>query len=212
MSTQTPRSPVSVQKQLESARIEQALDLEQRIWSARGYGSLSPYDRYRGQSDIFTAERDDICIGLVRVIKGRPYPPPFLALPIENAEQRSELVFGCQNGIVEELGTTAVLPTEPAFDAALRLWRLAYRDACSRGVQYWGVIMEPRRIIAINRRYAFLFEQIGAAAWYQGGLCAAHLMNLQTVREHMRRIDSRQYYWFVEADTVISPSQTPLRK
>jgi lauroyl/myristoyl acyltransferase len=79
----------------------------------------------------------------------------------------------------------------------VRLWRLAYRDAVDRDIKQWGIIMEPERVERMNKGHGFTFEQLGEVKKdYQGGDCAAFVMNLDEVASQMRRKKPIQYFWF----------------
>lgn len=73
---------------------------------------------------------------------------------------------------------------------------MAYRDAVDRGVKRWGIIMESRRVTAMNRRYGFSFRQVGEERYYQGGYCAAHVLDLRAVAVHMAKVRPAEYQWF----------------
>lgn len=99
---------------------------------------------------------------------------------------------------MEELGTVAVDGENAPFAiVALDLWRLAYRHAREIGVKHWGIIMEPERVAIMNKRYGFTFKQIGPAIDYQGGDCAAHIMDLQEVFDSMQITHPTRFEWFV---------------
>lgn len=154
---------------------------------AAGYGSLDTYRQYLDQSRFFVAEQAGRCVGVVRVITSGPLLPPFFDLPFADAGERARCAQAAAAGRLEELATVAVLPGTVPFTAVLNLWRLAYRDAKARGVLEWGIIMEPRRVWVLNRHYGTSFVRLGRATEYQGGQCAAHLMNFASAEEHIRR-------------------------
>lgn len=179
-------------------KVDAALKLEHTIWDAKKYGSLDTYEKYLQQSRIFAAfGMDADCLGVARVFEGWPEQPPFLELPIDDDVIREKLVDGCLAGTVEELGTVAVADQAPLAKVALGLWRLAYRDAESRRIKTWGIIMEPRRVNVMNRHYGFTFKQIGPTVEYQGGACAAHVMDLEEASLSMSRSNPGYYQWFV---------------
>ena len=185
--------------------LNKAAMLEEAIWEKSGYneaGSIADYRKYRNQSRTFAVFHDSgECLGVSRVFEGGPELPPFLAddrLVISDDDIRDGLEEACRQGEVEELATAAVLPEVPLGTASIAMWRLAYRDAIQRGIKGWSIIMEPRRVAAMNRRYGFCFEQLGPEVFYQGGDCAVHLMDLIKVREHMQISNPDAYRWFVE--------------
>lgn len=184
--------------------IKKALELEQRVWDEEGYGSLDVYKKYEPQSRVFGAFKADQCIGITRLFAGAPELPPFLEeMPFDNPELRTSLLKGAKNGLVEELGTVAIDKKASKelgakrLQVALGLWRLAYRDAYERGIESWGIIMEPERVEKMNRFLGFTFKQVGPVIEYQGGGCAAHLMDLNEVRGNMEATNPNLYGWFV---------------
>lgn len=77
------------------------------------------------------------------------------------------------------------------------MWRLAYRDARLRGAKQWGIIMEPERVERMNEHFGFTFKQLGPAVDYQGGDCAAFVMDLEEVDQQMRENMPELHDWFV---------------
>ncbi len=182
----------------EKSDIDAALKLETEIWERKNYGDLGEYAKYLPQSRVFASFDDtNECIGVTRLFAGTPETPPFMSLPIEDDSLRTSLEHECTEGMLEELGTAAVHEKAPAVKIALDMWRLAYRDARSRGIKHWGIIMEPNRVEVMNKRYGFTFRKIGLAIDYQGGMCAAHLMDLDEVDQHMSQQKPDYYQWFV---------------
>ena len=49
----------------------------------------------------------------------------------------------------------------------------------------------------MNKHYGFTFRQLGPETDYQGGKCAAHIMDLQEVNDNMSRKFPDIYNWFV---------------
>jgi hypothetical protein len=49
----------------------------------------------------------------------------------------------------------------------------------------------------MNRKFGFTFEKLGDPIDYQGGLCAAHIMDLDKTRENMMNNMPETYDWFV---------------
>lgn len=182
------------------ASIEQARRLEQDIWDENEYGSLEVYDKYIPQSLFFAAYKDQKCIGVTRMIKSTPEAPPFTELPVdeENTDMLNKIV---DEGRIEELGITAVDHINSKVKRGViskEMWRLAYRDARERGVEYWGIIMEPERVDKMNREYGFTFRQVGPTEYYQGGDCAAFIMDLEEVDQSMRKTNRLTHYWFTK--------------
>ena len=170
---------------------------EQQVWTEMGYGDLSEegYDEHIARSRTFGAfTGGGECVGVNRTFGG---PAPFLSLPFHDELERGGLVAGARAGLVEELGTVAVVRDFRSRQVNLRLWRLAFRDARTRGVQYCGIIMEPARVAKMNRFQGFSFRQLGPESDYQGGSCAPHVMDLRSAGRIMRRRHPRFYYWFV---------------
>lgn len=189
----------SLTQGFEVEKVRQALDLEQRVWDEKEYGSLESYEKYFEQSRIYTAFSEGECIGVCRVFKGGPELPPFFELPFYDESTREELVSGAESGSVEELGTVAVDEQKaPLGIVALDLWRLAYRHARDLDVKLWGIIMEPKRVNVMNKRYGFTFKQVGPEIDYQGGDCAVHVMDLQEVYDSMQQTAPDRFEWFVK--------------
>jgi hypothetical protein len=99
-------------------------------------------------------------------------------------------------GDIEELGTAAVATELRGQGVNLRLWRLAYRDARARGIKKWGIIMEPERVEKMNKNHGFTFRQLGDPIPYQGGDCAAFIMDLDEVDKTMKKKHPLTHFWF----------------
>jgi hypothetical protein len=186
-----------------AALLRQTAVLEQQIWDEQNYGDLleEGYGEHIERGRTFAAFAKDDCVGVTRLFDGdADRLPPFLleALPFYNEHERAALIDGVQTHVVEELGTAAVVAALRRGGVATRLWRLAYRDARERGVRELGVIMEPERVQRMNRCYAFNFRQLGPAVLYQGGYCAAHVLDLRAVERHLQRHAPVKYWWFVK--------------
>jgi hypothetical protein len=177
---------------------DKALELEKEVWREKNYGDLTEYEKYLPQSRIFAAFEDGKAVGMNRLFAGAPETPPFLeSMPIDDAELKKRLIEGGKSLKVEEYGTVAVDKAVRGGRIFMDLCRLAYRDASARGIETWGIIMEPERVQSMNRLMGFTFEQIGQAVDYQGGDCAAHIMHLDDVRQSMQAAKPELYDWFV---------------
>ena len=180
-------------------KLEVARQFEQQIWLEEGYGSLDTYATHIDHSITFTMfDKDNQCKGIARLFQGKEETPPFLTeMPFYSEDERSELLKLSKNGDIEELGTIAVskeLRNGLIFE---NLARLAYRYSYSKGMKYWGIIMEPERVEKMNRNYGFTFRQLGPQIDYQGGDCAAFIMDLQEVNDNMSVTFPEIYNWFV---------------
>lgn len=184
----------------DSSLMSSARALEEHVWDISGFndaGGLGDYDIYCAQARAFAVFREDgACLGVSRVFAGRPKLPPFVSLPFYEANRKSELEASCHVGRTDELATAAVAPHVPFATASIGMWRLAYRDAVARRVESLGIIMEPRRVRAMNRAYGLCFEQLGPEVYYQGGYCAAHLLLLDSADIHMRKVNPAMHEWF----------------
>jgi len=183
----------------ERSEVQKALELETEVWHEMNYGDLENYKKYLPQSRIFAAFDGEKCVGMNRLFAGAPEIPPFLeSMPIDNPALKDQLIDSGKHYKVEEYGTVAVakelLGNSRVF---LDLCRLAYRDATERDINIWGIIMEPDRVQQMNRLLGFTFNQIGPSIDYQGGKCAAHIMNFDEVRAHMSATKPELYDWFV---------------
>ncbi|MGI8636429.1 MAG: hypothetical protein ACR2KZ_13615, partial [Segetibacter sp.] len=152
-------------------------ELEQEVWSEKNYGNLDSYKDNIDNSRLFTAFDDSECVGIVRLFQP-PAVAPFIDLPFYDPTSQAKILQSYQNGEIEELGTTAVKKGFRNGVVSNRLRRLAYRDARQRNIQYWGIIMEPERVEKMNKFFGFTFKQLGPTIQYQGGECAAHIMDL----------------------------------
>ena len=124
--------------------------------------------------------------------------PPFLSLPFDDPALCKVLFEGTQQGAVEELGTVAVARDQRREGVvSASLWRIAFRDAVARGIRYWGIIMEPSHVRAMNRIFGFTFKQAGPTVDYQGGMCAAHYLDLVEVDHAVRANKPDVWEWFV---------------
>jgi hypothetical protein len=179
--------------------LSKAAILEQEIWDKEGYGNLDVYADYIKNARTITAFDGEKCIGLARLFESKTKLPPFITeMPYYSQKEKKSLLKLCKKGFVEELGTIAV---DESYRNGLifeNLARLAYRDAYyGRGMKHWGVIMEPKRIQRMNKHYGFTFKQLGPEINYQGGLCAAHIMDLKEANDNVREKFPDIYEWFV---------------
>lgn len=183
------------------AELEGAAQIEQQVWDEKNYGNLveEGYTDYIRRSRTFAAfDKDGNCVGVNRMFGGTDgVLPPFLGMPFDDQEVQAELTRVAKEGALEELGTVALLPEYRGKNANMCLWRLAYRDAVYRGVKQWGIIMEPRRVRLMNKRYGFTFKQLGPAKDYQGGDCAAFVADLDELIENVRQTKPDEYEWLV---------------
>jgi hypothetical protein len=191
--------------------LRKAADLEQMVWTEKSFGDLEEegYLPYIAKSRTFAAFSGDECIGMNRMFVGdETIVPPFLEMekpeemgggPVEyfDEAERSKIAEQARAGEVEELGTVAVDMSHRGKGINLRLWRLAYRDAAARGIKSWGIIMEPERVEKLNKHNGFTFKQISEAVPYQGGDCAAFIMDLEDVDQSMRKHHPLKHFWFV---------------
>ncbi len=175
--------------------------LEQDVWTGKGYGDLveEGYEKYMKDSRTFASfDGDDECIGMTRMFTGNESSlPPFLEkMPFYDESVRRDIAEQCAQGLTEELGTTAVAAHARGQGVNTRLWRLAFRNARERGVESWGIIMEPERVEKMNRYHGFTFHRLGDAVVYQGGSCAAYIMKFEETAKNMIRKHPLSYYWF----------------
>ena len=181
--------------------IQKALDLEQDIWDQEGYGSLDVYEKYLPQSRIFAAYDDGgRMIGMNRLFAGSPEIPAFLdkeAIPFYEEELRQKLIEDGKHLKIEEFGTVALIKEKRGSRAFLDICRTAFRDAESRGVTAWGIIMEHERVEKMNEGLGFTFKRVGPATKYQGGYCSAHVMDFAEVHAHMHSTKPELYDWFI---------------
>ena len=183
---------------LNSELAKAVLDFEQARWDQRGYGSLEDYNmRLSQQTRLFGVFDGDDCVGSTRLFTNGSHTPPFLTQMLySNPEEKNILLDQFSAGKVEELGTAAT-DNDPKYrKVAILIWRLALRDAIQRGVEKWGIIMEPRRVDVVNRLYGFNFTRLGEPVDYQGGECAAHLLDLSNPVNEATKPDLRK--WFIE--------------
>ncbi len=175
------------------------LRFEQDIWNEKGYGSLEEYnDKYLNQTRFFAAFEGDECVATVRVFsKGKELPPLLSAMSFYSEDDMKTFTEQNRNGITEELATSASKNDTKHRAIVNNLWRLAGRDAMTRGVKNWGIIMEPKRVKALNRFYNFYFFQKGPEVEYQGGMCAPHIMDLDYAVQAMERDNSKLLKWFI---------------
>jgi hypothetical protein len=177
---------------------QKALVLEQEIWNQEGYGKLDVYEKFIPQSRIFAAFDGDRCVGMNRLFAGSPETPPFIAeMPINDPVVKEDLIDRGKELKVEEFGTVGVVKELRGGRTFLDICRMAFRDAEQRGIETWGIIMEPERVEKMNKGLGFTFKQIGPETDYQGGMCAAHIMDFDVVHAHMRSTKPELYDWFI---------------
>ena len=177
-------------------RLEKVSEIENDVWKEKGYGSLEEYAKYIAHSRTFAAFEGEECVGLTRMFDGTVNLPPFMNLPFDDTELHQRLAKECKKGEVEEMGTLAIVKKVRNKVVLDHLLRLVYRDARARGVKKWGIIMEPRRVKQLNNIYGFTYKQVGEAVNYQGGECAAHIMDIDEVDKIMKEDNPELYDWF----------------
>lgn len=193
----------SYQLVTDEAELRKAAILEQAVWDEKEFGNLieEGYGPHIERSRTFAAFDGEECIGMTRMfIADDDVVPPFLdeEMPYYDETERKSLMESARAGLLEELGTAAVSPNARGQGVNDRLWRMAYRDARARGVEQWGIIMEPGRVEKdLNGRHGFTFRRLGDAVNYQGGDCAAFVMDLEEVNRAMQRKHPLSHYWFV---------------
>jgi predicted GNAT family N-acyltransferase len=196
------RTPAFEVKILDSHEdIMDAIGFEKAIWREEQYDDPQDYDyeKYTPQSRVLAAySNEGDLIGMTRLFDGVPILPPFLEkLPIDDKELAKKLAIEASEYKAEEFGTVAVKKELRGSRIFMDLCRIAWRDATQRDVQTWGIIMEPERVEKMNSGLGFTFKQIGPAIQYQGGLCAAHIMDFDEVRQNMSSKKPELYDWFV---------------
>lgn len=180
-----------------SPEAAEALELERKVWKKYNFGdAVEEYKAYDSQTQMYIARDEKEVIGIVRMFKGSPKLPPFMDLSFDDEKEHAQLVKGCEEGIVEELGTAARMDGTAKSVVSAEMWRLAYRNAHERGVKKWGIIMEPERVHELNNRYGLCFKQVGPTENYQGGDCAPHVLDLQEVESYMLLRKPHVYWWF----------------
>lgn len=195
------RSPGFEAKILEHPEdISRAIELERTVWREQQYDDQDyDYEKYDAQSRTIAAySPDGRLAGVTRLFEGSPLLPPFLAkMPIDDPMLAENLAVQAAAGKAEEFGTAAVLKEFRGGRIFMDLCRTAWRDASDRGIQTWGIIMEPDRVEKMNRGLGFTFRQIGPTKNYQGGECAAHVMDFDEVRANVSAAKPEFYDWFV---------------
>jgi hypothetical protein len=183
------------------AQLEKAAVLEQDVWTEKAYGDLEEegYLPHIAQSRTFAAFNGEDCVGVTRMFIGNDeIVPPFTEheMPYYDETEREKIMDEARVGDIEELGTAAVATELRGQGVNLRLWRLAYRDARARGIKKWGIIMEPERVEKMNKNHGFTFRQLGDPIPYQGGDCAAFIMDLDEVDKTMKKKHPLTHFWF----------------
>lgn len=183
-----------------SEEAEDALEVERMRWRQYGYGDATTEYRYLDpQTKIYVARNHEKSLGVVRLFAQGPELPPFITeMDYDNKSQRDELIRLFEAGKIEELGTAARSEDAPKGAVTSAMWRLAYRAARREGIAKWGVIMEPERVKKLNDKYGFRFRQVGQTVDYQGGYCAAHIMDLQEAHDYMRWRKPLVFWWFAK--------------
>jgi GNAT superfamily N-acetyltransferase len=181
--------------------LAEAAIVEQAVWDEKQYGNLEEegYLPFIKNSRTFGAlDPEGNIVGMNRMFQATETEvPPFLEMDFDDESEKEAIIADARLGNTEELGTVAVLPKFRGKRANLRLWRMAYRDARERGIQNWGIIMEPERVAKMNKYQGFTFRQLGPAVNYQGGDCAPFIMSLEEVDQSMSKNHRLNYFWFV---------------
>jgi hypothetical protein len=195
----------------DAEQLQKAAILEQDVWTEKGYGDLEAegYHSHIERSRTFATFNESECTGVSRMFIGNETMlPPFLTfeypenmgggeVPYFDENDREALAKAARNGELEELGTIAIRKELRGKGVDLRLERIAYRDARARGIKKWGIIMEPRRVEKMNKNHGFTFRQLTETVPYQGGDCAAFVMDLEEVNQTMKKQHPLEHFWFV---------------
>ena len=121
-------------------QLEQARTTEQAVWDEMKYGKLDEegYDVHIAASRTFGAfDEAGECVGVTRVFganKDEEVVPPFLEMEFYDEDKRQSLRERAYAGVVEELGTTAVIKPLRHKGVNAHMWRQAYRDVEARGI------------------------------------------------------------------------------
>jgi hypothetical protein len=180
-------------------RLAADADAEQAIWYEEDFGSLEEYAGHIANARTFAAFNGEECVGVGRLFAtSEAGLPPFVtSMPFDEPNVRRSLAAECEQGLAEEFGTVAVPNSLRDGIVFTHIARLSYRDARARGVKTWGIIREPELVAKWNEHYGFTFKQVGEAIDYQGGMCAAHIMDLEEVDRNMSQKFPEIYDWFV---------------
>ena len=195
-----PDSGILSELTIEPHKLKIANEFEQKIWMEEGYGSLDEYEEHIKHAITFASfNAENECKAIARLFQGKNVIPPFITeLPFYDNELKRNLISQYKKGTIQELGTIAVSKELRNGFLFETLARMAYRYSYTRGIQYWGIIMEPGRVEKMNKNYGFTFKQLGDSSYYQGGYCAPFLMNLQEVNDSMSTRFPDIYNWFVK--------------
>ncbi|STX52090.1 Uncharacterised protein [Legionella busanensis] len=166
---------------------KKALQFEQKIWNqcqygdleAEGYRDLIDQTKFIGGFD----EHGDCHAVTCSFIKGKSLPPFLARFEFFSQELKNKIIQQFNSGFIDEVGTAAVDYRGIKSGSALRMWALTFLDGCLRGVQAWGIVMEPERVEKMINKYNLPFKQIGPTIDYQGGHCAPHLITLKGVKQ-----------------------------
>lgn len=186
---------------LESQIAKSSIEFEQKIWDKKGYGSLDEYNKdYLDQTRLFVTLKNDECIGITRVFVGSlDKTTPFIKdMQYYDDSFKQNLQSRFERGTVDELATSAFENSLESRNVIKSLWRLAYRDAVTRGVDSWGIIIEPKRAKILNRMNGFTFVQVGPEVEYQGGKCAPHVIDFEEYDRKAREEKPDLHKWFTD--------------
>ncbi|HET7320786.1 MAG TPA: hypothetical protein VFI84_04375 [Candidatus Saccharimonadales bacterium] len=180
-------------------RLAAAAEMELRVWQEQGFGDLDEYAQHIKHSRTFAAFNGKECVGVGRLFAASEagLPPFVTSMPFYEQDVRTALNGECEQGLAEEFGTVAVSESLRDGIVFTHIARLSYRDARARGVKTWGIIREPELVAKWNEHYGFTFKQVGESIDYQGGMCAAHIMDLDEVDRNMSQKFPEIYDWFV---------------
>ncbi|MFI5240095.1 MAG: hypothetical protein ACHQUB_00045 [Candidatus Saccharimonadia bacterium] len=143
---------------------------------------------------------DGTCEGMTRIISSGLHLPPFLGegVVIYDREKWAMLARG---GLLDEFATVAVEESGRGLGIFVDLVRVAYRDAKLRGRKYFGIIMEPDRVEAMNAFYHYRYKIVGPPQLYEGevnSLVAPYVLDFVDQERYLiesGRLDYLQ--WFV---------------
>ena len=150
--------------------IDAAFRIERIVFEESGYGHMP--QELDAQSTFYLAKSvaTGEPIGCLRMIAGAPEPLPMMAMPL-SGEWIERLARVAPHQLCEygAMAVPSYVHADLGFTVAKALFREGYIHTLAEGIEWSGLVMEPRRARALARWNGLLFEQAGPTTFYMGG-------------------------------------------
>lgn len=195
-----------------AGEVSAAREVERGVFRTCGFADVSDYEDYDAQSSFFGSfGGDGSCSGMLRLIGPGERPLPALHHMVVDEPLLWRRRFA--EGRVAEIATAAVLPQHRDGRLFHDLTRLAYREALVAGVDFFLIIMEPKRVEQLNRHFRCQFRRVGPDQHYRGEeeITAVYAQDHRSWNEFLGRHEPEYLAWFRD-EPFDASVPSPLRR